>query len=121
MSENQALTKAQSSLATQLRTNHIGLSFYLHWRRVPGIDHPGCPSCGYPSQNAKHMVMSCLAWAEGRWKVLRKANRPTFQAVMQDKENIKTSHSLMPESPRYWGTFCPTTGVKHVDFFRDYG
>ena len=32
-----------------------------------------------------------------------------------------TSLSTMPENPRSWTTFCPTTGVKHVDFFRDYG
>ena len=72
-----------------MRTGHIGLNSDLHWRRCPGIDHPGCPSCVYPSRNAKHLVMFCPVWVEGRGEVLRKAKRPTFHDMMQDPEDLK--------------------------------
>ena len=79
--QHKGLTRAKSGLSTQLRKTHIELNCYLHWRRVPGIEHPGFPSCGFPSQNAKHMVMACPVWPEGRGEVLRKAKKPTFHGI----------------------------------------
>ena len=35
------------------------------------------------------MVMSCSGWAEDRGEVLRKAKRPPFDAMMQDKDDLK--------------------------------
>ena len=52
------LTRAQSSVAIQLRSEHIGLNSYLSRRKVPGVEKPSC-QCGYPSQNVKHMVSAC--------------------------------------------------------------
>ena len=37
------LKKAESALATQIRTGKIGLADFLHNRRVPGITSPGLP------------------------------------------------------------------------------
>ncbi|KAI0997976.1 hypothetical protein K3495_g10214 [Podosphaera aphanis] len=36
------LNRAQSSVAIQLRGEHIGLSSYLHRRKVPGVETPKC-------------------------------------------------------------------------------
>ncbi|KAI1002561.1 hypothetical protein K3495_g5637 [Podosphaera aphanis] len=52
-----SLSKAQSSVATQIRSEHIGLNSYLYRRKVPGVHDPSC-QCGYPSQNVKHMVVA---------------------------------------------------------------
>ncbi|KAI1004605.1 hypothetical protein K3495_g3605 [Podosphaera aphanis] len=39
---HQNLTRAQSSIAMQIRTEHIGLKSYLYRRKVPGVDNPRC-------------------------------------------------------------------------------
>ncbi len=39
------LTKAQSSLATQIRTGKIGLAHFLYQRRTPGVTMAAC-RCG---------------------------------------------------------------------------
>ncbi|KAI1006249.1 hypothetical protein K3495_g1966 [Podosphaera aphanis] len=52
------LNRAQSSIAIQLRSEHVGLNSYLYCRKVPGVETPAC-QCGYLSQNVRHMVMTC--------------------------------------------------------------
>ena len=79
--------KAASSLAFQFRSEHIGLNAYLHSRRVPGVEAK-C-SCGYASQNVKHMVLSCPEWAESRGDVLHEARRRNFEAVMNSPADLK--------------------------------
>ena len=59
---HQNLKRAQSSIATQIRSEHIGLNAYLHRRKVLEVEDPRYQS-GYLSQNAKHMVMVCPQWA----------------------------------------------------------
>ena len=84
---HQNLKRAQSSIATQIRSEHIGLNAYLHRRNVPGVEDPRC-QCGYPSQNAKHMVMVCPQWAQGRGEGLRKARNRSFEAMMDNAEDV---------------------------------
>ena len=64
------LTRAQSSVAIQLRSEHIGLNSYLSRRKVPGVEKPSC-QCGYPSQSVKHMVSAYSQWTDGRGDFLR--------------------------------------------------
>ena len=51
------LYKAESSLATQLRTEKIGFNAFLARQRVPNVT-ADCP-CGYPNQSAKHVLLFC--------------------------------------------------------------
>jgi hypothetical protein len=51
------LSKAESSLATQLRTEKMGLNVFLAQQRVPGIA-PSC-TCKYSSQTVKHVILFC--------------------------------------------------------------
>ena len=81
------LKRAQSSVATLIRSEHIGLRSYLYRRKVPGVDNPKCP-CGYPSQNVKHMIMACPQWVKGRAEVWRKAKDRSFEAMMNSSEDI---------------------------------
>ena len=82
------LKRAQSSLAMQIRSEHIGFNSYLYRRKVPGVDNPRCP-CGYISQNVKHMIMACPVWSKGRTKVWRKAKNRSFEAMMSNPEDIE--------------------------------
>ncbi|CCU74263.1 hypothetical protein BGHDH14_bgh03408 [Blumeria hordei DH14] len=81
------LTRAQSSVAIQLRSEHIGLNSYLSRRKVRGVEKPSCP-CGYPSQNVKHMVLACPQWANGRGGFLRQAKDRSFEAMMNSPEDM---------------------------------
>ena len=82
------LSRAQSSIAVQIRSEHIGLNSYLYRRKVPGVINPKC-QCGYPSQNVKHMVLACPQWAMGRGEVLQKAKDRSFAAMMNSPDDIE--------------------------------
>lgn len=73
------LNRAQNSIAMQLRSEQIGLNPYLHRRKVPGADSPKF-QYGYPSQNVKHMVLTCHQWAERRGEILRQAKDRSNEA-----------------------------------------
>ncbi|KAI1003950.1 hypothetical protein K3495_g4261 [Podosphaera aphanis] len=81
------LTRAQSSIATQIRSEHIGFNSYLYRRKVPGVDDPSC-TCGFPSQNVEYMIMACPRWSKGRAEVWRKAKERSFKAMMNSPEDI---------------------------------
>lgn len=81
------LSRAQSSIAMQIRSEHIGFNSYLHRINVLGVDNPRC-HCGYPSQNVKHMIMACTSWAKGRGEILRKAENRSFEAMMNYPKDI---------------------------------
>jgi hypothetical protein len=84
---HRGLTRAQSSIATQLRTEHIGLRTYLHRRRVPGVESPACP-CGYQSQNVKHMLTRCDQWSRNRGLWLRRASSSQFIHLLHESDNV---------------------------------
>ncbi|KAF4547056.1 Hypothetical protein D9617_62g044130 [Elsinoe fawcettii] len=50
------LTRAESTVATLLRTKHIGLNDDLCRRRVSGFAKPDC-DCGWPRETPKHIIM----------------------------------------------------------------
>ena len=52
------LTRAESSLGTQIRTEKIGFAGFLYRQRVPTVTSPAC-QCGWPNQTAKHVIMEC--------------------------------------------------------------
>jgi hypothetical protein len=53
----QNLTKAESSMVLQLRTERLGLNVFLRDRNVPGITET-C-TCGHPRQTVKHVILFC--------------------------------------------------------------
>ena len=52
------LSKAQSSILTQMRTGKIGLATFLCRRQVPGFPTPAF-CCGAQWETAKHVVLEC--------------------------------------------------------------
>ncbi|VDB83841.1 BgtTE-56035 [Blumeria graminis f. sp. tritici] len=81
-------TRAQSSLAIQIQSEHMGLNLYSHRRKVPGVYSPSCP-CSYQSQNPKHMIMSCPRWSNGRAEIWRQAKDRSYEAMINNLEDIK--------------------------------
>ena len=71
----------------QMRSEHIGLNSYLHRRKVPGVESPKC-QCGYPSQNVRHMVMTCPKWARGRGDILRKSKDRSYEAMINSPADV---------------------------------
>jgi hypothetical protein len=51
------LTKAESALVTQIRTEKIGFADFLTARKVPGYS-PEC-TYGFHRQTAKHVILFC--------------------------------------------------------------
>jgi hypothetical protein len=84
---HRGLNRAQSSLATQLRTEHIGLRAYLHRRRVPEVESPAC-LCGYQSQNVKHVLTRCDRWSSNRGSWLQLLTSSQYHCLLQDSKNI---------------------------------
>lgn len=50
------VANAESALATQIRTEKIGLAAFLRRQRVPTVASPTCP-CAWHRQTAKHVIM----------------------------------------------------------------
>ena len=69
------LSKAQSAIATQVRTEKIGLRAFLSSRNVPEIT-PEC-DCGWPKQTAKHIILYCPSIA-GRTQMLQEAGTTDY-------------------------------------------
>ena len=84
---HKGLTRAQSSVATQLRTEHIGLRTYLHRRRVPGVDSPACP-CGYQSQNVQHALTRCDRWSNNRGSWIQLLRDRQYTRLLHNSDNV---------------------------------
>ena len=96
---HEGLAKAESSLATQIRTEKIGLADFLHRRRVPTVASPACP-CGWHRQTAKHIIMFCPMYNFG--------SRGSIGAPANYTKLINTAHDLKNITSRLIkaGLFC---------------
>ena len=75
------LSKAQSSILTQVRTGKIGLAAFLCKRRVPEYPTPAC-SCGAQWETAKHAVMQCPRFQRVRRSLYAAASTTDYQAMI---------------------------------------
>ena len=88
------LAKAESSLATQIRTKKIGLADFLHRQRVPGVTSPECP-CGWHRQTAKHVIMFCPL-QEIREHLPRVRRDSDYRQLLESASSLRTiTSSLM--------------------------
>jgi hypothetical protein len=85
---HKGLTKAESSIATQLRTGRIGFRSYLHDRGVPGFDSPSCP-CGSNRQTPKHIVIHCPLHIEGRAAMLHRAGTSDYRSILRTNKGLR--------------------------------
>ena len=74
------LSKAQSSILTQVRTGKIGLAAFLCKRRVPGFLTLAC-SCGAQWETAKHIVFACPRLQRARRSLYAAASTTDYQVM----------------------------------------
>ena len=85
---HEGLAKAEGSLATHIRTEKIGLTDFLHRRRVPAITSPACP-CGWHRQTAKRIIMFCPLYNFGtRGSIGAPATYTQLVNTARDVKNI---------------------------------
>lgn len=84
------LSKPQSTLATLLRTEHIGLEDFLSRRKVPGHPSPACP-CGWHRQTPKHILLFCPHFQQGRAQMLQRAGTTDYDSLLSTKKGIKVA------------------------------
>jgi ribonuclease HI len=65
---HEGLSKRESALLVQLRTEKIGLKDFLFNRRVPGVTSPRC-ECGERRQTVAHILLSCRTYRNLRNQV----------------------------------------------------
>lgn len=82
------LAKAESTMATHIRTERIGLNAYLQSRRVPGHDSASC-QCGHPRQTAKHVIMFCRRYIDQRRGMLEAADTQDYRKLVTQPKGLK--------------------------------
>jgi hypothetical protein len=65
---HERLSKRESALLVQLRTEKIGLNDFLFNRHVPDITSPGC-SCGERRQTVAHVILRCSKYKDLRKRI----------------------------------------------------
>jgi hypothetical protein len=92
------LTRAESTVATLLRTEHIGLNDYLCRRRVPGYLQPDC-ECGWPRQTPKHIILFCPTHRTGRAEMLSEAKTTDYTKLLSTEAGLRavTKWFLQPD------------------------
>jgi hypothetical protein len=81
-----ALSKPESTMATLLRTEAIGLNDFLHRVGVPGVEAK-CP-CGWERQTPKHAVMYCAGLA-GRDRMLDAAGTTDYTTLLNTGRGLR--------------------------------
>lgn len=83
---HQGLSKRQSALLVQLRTEKIGLRDFLFQRRVPGVIDSKC-ECGARRQTASHILLTCRNHKDLRNREFgRLPGRHDLRAIMNNRK-----------------------------------
>jgi len=86
-------TRPQSTMATLIRTEHIGLGAYLTKRRVPGAT-PEC-SCGYRAQTVKHILIFCHKRQQARERLFREAGTSNWKDLVNTRRGLQAAARWM--------------------------
>jgi len=86
-------TRPQSTMATLIRTEHIGPGAYLTKRRVPGAT-PECP-CGYRAQTVKHILIFCYKRQQARERLFREAGTSNWKDLVNTRRGLKVAARWM--------------------------
>ena len=82
------LTKAQSALAIQIRTEKIGFRDFLYRRKVPNIDGPWC-DCQREQQTAKHIIIRCSKYSPERSRVFTQAGTQDYMQMISTAKGLE--------------------------------
>jgi len=86
-------SRPQSTMATLIRTEHIGLGAYLTKRRVPGA-RPEC-TCRYRIQTVKHILIFCPARQQARERLFREAGTSNWKDLANTRRGLTAAARWM--------------------------
>jgi hypothetical protein len=86
---HEKLTKFESNLITQIRTNRIKLIDYLFSRKMSNVVSSTC-FCDWIKQNVKHIVLQCFDHSQKRNNMLKKNDTTNFKQFIIIIKKIKT-------------------------------
>ena len=83
------LTRAQGSLAIQLRSGKIGLRAYLFEIQARDIDSPRC-SCGWRQQTIRHILFFCPKHQLARAELWNQIPNTDLKTLLANEKHLKT-------------------------------
>jgi hypothetical protein len=86
---HEKLTKFESNLTTQIRTNRIELIDYLFNKKMSNVVSSTC-FCDWIKQNVKHIVLQCFDHSQEKNNMLKKNDTTNFKRFMTIVKKIKT-------------------------------
>ncbi len=95
---HEKLSKRQSSILIQMRTEKIGLKDFLYHRKVPEISDPRCP-CGEGRQTVMHVLLRCRRFKDLRRQALpRIPGRTDLRAILSERKAATKAISFMEQT-----------------------
>ena len=82
------MSKAESSVLMQLRTEWIELTAFLHDRTVSGYENPEC-SCEWRRQTVKHVIMHCRIYEQERHELFMITCSTDYRALLQHAHLVR--------------------------------
>jgi len=82
------LTRAQGSLAIQLRSGKLGLRAYLFQVKARDITSSSCP-CGWRFQTIKHVLFYCPKYLQQRAELWTQIPNTDLRTLLADKKYLK--------------------------------
>jgi hypothetical protein len=90
------LSKATSALVTQIRTEKIGLNAFLLKQRVPG--YTAACQCGWRQQTAKHVLLFCPDFADGRTELFRNAGTHDYSRIVATTRGANAAAQFLQQT-----------------------
>jgi len=88
------LQKVESTLATHIRIERIGLNAYLHFRNVSSANSLRC-DCEWSHQTVKHILMHCSNWTHLRSSMLRDVDDTDYRIIVSTTKSLKAAAKMM--------------------------
>jgi len=103
MRSSGGLSKAHTSIVTQLRTGHAHLN--RHWWRIGLREGPDCDECG-EEETVKHFVMECRGYRSQRQRMKRAMGKDaefTLATVLGTEKGVAALIDYVQETRRWTG------------------
>ena len=104
------LTRQQTSLLTQLRTNHVPLNYHLY--RIKATPSPTCPNCRAntgtaPAETIRHFLIQCTHYNQIRLQTIGRLGRGAYIVpyLLSDKKAIPHLLKYIHNTNRLTSTF----------------
>jgi hypothetical protein len=109
--ETAGLTRAQTSLITQLRTGHIPLNRHLH--RIKRATTPICPACSKADETVHHYLFECRPHEHARHGLRKKLGRKSasIKELLGRRKGILALLRYVADTRRLEGAFGDVTPI----------